>query len=410
MSVDVCSFSLMTNAARRRETAPRKKPDIQQAEDAVLVIPGWVSEWGWLLLVPAGLLLVLISYGIGVRDGSASGWTLFLAIAVTATAVGCWDYLRRLRKCRARREQEFYERSGFAKLDAMTWKQLEHYCADLLTTLGYTNVSVIGSSPEEGGLDILATDSEGMPVGVQVKHRKPAAGTGKLPPIEVGKVRELQGAVKSVQYANYLGILMTNTYVQPGGWAYARENGLTILDRNEGLGDWMNQARRNLSPEVVNGTPGRLRPETRVTLGVVCCAAIAVLVVVISALISSPRQAIAAAPPAARAIPVAATSASPAPPSSPEQVVREFYAAINSHDWPKVWQLGGRNLGEGPYATYSGMISGYKDTIRDVLTQIHASGNTVTVRLLAYQTGNVTVPYQYTYVVRNGVIVSGHQQ
>jgi Restriction endonuclease len=410
MSVSGCSFSHMTNTARRREAAPRKKPGDQRGEDAVFVIPEWVSEWGWLLLAPAGLVLVLISYVIGVRDGSASGWTLFLAIAAAATTVGCWDYLRRLRKCRAQREQRFYEQSEFSKLDAMTWKQLEHYCGDLLTALHYKNVSVIGSRPDEGGLDILATDPDDMPVGVQVKHKRPNADTGKLAPIEAGVVRELQGAVKSVQYANYRGILMSNTYVQPGGRAYARENGLTILDRREGLGDWMSHARNNLSSEAVNGTRGHLRPETRLTLGIVCCAVIAVLVVVINALVNSPRQAIAAAPPAARTTPPAATSASPSPPPTPEQVVREFYTAISSRDWPEVWQLGGRNLGEGSYATYSGMVSGYKNTIRDALTEVHASGNTVTGRFLAFQTGNAIRPYQFTYVVHDGVIVSGHQQ
>src|SRR5579863_1097084 len=174
---------------------------------------------------------------------------------------------------------------------------------------------------------------------------------------------------------------MTNTYVQPGGWAYARENGLTILDRNEGLGDWMNQARRNLSPEAVNGTPGQLRPETRVTLGIVCCAAIAVLVVVISALIGSPRQAIAAAPPAARATPVAATSASPG---------STYSGMISGNRTPspvspttatpaaRATPLGASSAS--PCPDQNRNFSGYKDTIRDVLTEIHARGNTVTGR------------------------------
>lgn len=110
----------------------------------------------------------------------------------------------------------------------------------------------------------------------------------------------------------------------------------------------------------------------------------------------------------------AATSPrSPGPPSAserPVQVVREFYAAVSSHDWPRVWQLGGRNLGQGPYATYDGMISGYRGTIRDVLTEIRATGDTVTGRFVAYQSGGAARPYLYTYVVRNGVIVSGRQQ
>jgi hypothetical protein len=56
------------------------------------------------------------------------------------------------------------------------------------------------------------------------------------------------------------------------------------------------------------------------------------------------------------------------------------------------------------------MISGYRGTIRDVLTEIRATGDTVTGRFVAYQSGGAARPYLYTYVVRNGVIVSGRQQ
>lgn len=71
-----------------------------------------------------------------------------------------------------------------------------------------------------------------------------------------------------------------------------------------------------------------------------------------------------------------------------------------------MWRLGGRNLGRGPYATYDGMVAGYKDTIRDVLTSLHVTGDTATGRFLAYQTRDVTRPCQFTFLVRNGVIVS----
>jgi hypothetical protein len=56
------------------------------------------------------------------------------------------------------------------------------------------------------------------------------------------------------------------------------------------------------------------------------------------------------------------------------------------------------------------MVSGYQGTIRDVLTEVHATGDTVTGRFLAYQAGGVIRPYQFTYAVRDGVIVSGQQR
>lgn len=403
----------MTATAQRRTQAPRKEPANSPDQDAVLLIPEWVTAWGWVPLALAGLVLALISYAIGARNGAASGWTVFLSVSVTGAALGTWDYLRRLRRRRARRQRELSERSEFSRLDAMTWRELEYYCADLLTVLGYTDVEVIGSRPDEGGLDILATSPDGTPVGVQVKHRKPNPETGKLAPLGPDKVRELFGTVTGRQYAGRQGILMTNTHVQPAGRQFARENGITILDRREGLGDWMNQARSITT--AAEGVPRRMHPETRAVLGIAGAAAIAVLTVTLSAQVAGPRPAPVAAPTAARAAATAATSPrSPGPPSAspgrPVQVVREFYAAVSSHDWPRVWQLGGRNLGQGPYATYDGMISGYRSTIRDVLTEIRATGDTVTGRFVAYQSGGAARPYLFTYVVRNGVIVSGRQQ
>ena len=55
------------------------------------------------------------------------------------------------------------------------------------------------------------------------------------------------------------------------------------------------------------------------------------------------------------------------------------------------------------------MMSGYKGTIRDVLTEVNVSGQTVTGRFLAYQVDDVIQPYRFRYVVSGGVIVSGDQ-
>jgi hypothetical protein len=97
-------------------------------------------------------------------------------------------------------------------------------------------------------------------------------------------------------------------------------------------------------------------------------------------------------------------SASPAP----TVVVREFFAAINRHRWREVWQLGGRNLGYGPYASYRGMISGYRLTARDVLLALNARGDSVSGRFLAYETTGAIQHYRFRYIVRGGTIVTGH--
>ena len=75
-----------------------------------------------------------------------------------------------------------------------------------------------------------------------------------------------------------------------------------------------------------------------------------------------------------------------------------------------MWQLSGKNTGYGPYATYIGMVSGYRDTIRDVPLAMTVAGDTVSGRFLAYETGNRVQTYAFIYVVRGGAIVSASQQ
>jgi hypothetical protein len=96
-------------------------------------------------------------------------------------------------------------------------------------------------------------------------------------------------------------------------------------------------------------------------------------------------------------------ASSPAVPS-PRAVVEEYFAAINAHDWRKVWDLGGKNLGQ----TYSQMVAGYRSTAHDELASIQAHGDSVTVRLIARETNDTVQTYQASYVVQNGVITAGH--
>ena len=302
----------------------------------------------------------------------------------------------------------------------MSGEEFERYCERLLPGLGYRNIKWIGGSGD-GGADILATGKDNRDVAVQCKRRKRSIGPWAI--------REIAGTVAGGRHARRQPVLMTNARVTPRGWEAAEERNVRVIARDQ-LGHAMWQVRNKaFQPESVPegqagntgldasqpGSLQRVPPETTAIFGIVFCAAVTVLVVVIHALVASPRHGVATAR-AATATPVAASAtpaahiSRPALQSEPVQVIRDYYAAISSHDWPLVWQLGGRNLGWGPYATYQGMISGYQDTIRDVLTEVHATGNTVTGRFLAYQTGGVIRPYQFTLVVRGGVIVSGHQQ
>lgn len=246
--------------------------------------------------------------------------------------------------------------------------------------------------------------------------------------------RTMAGTVTAGRHAGRRPVLMTNAHVTDDGWAAAEERGIRVIDRaRPGRAMWELRNRVGAAsavPEeehdgdaVEDPLAGlravvsqRAAPDARIMVSVVACAALAVIVVLVHAGTTGPRVAPTASPrvtvraagtPSASEV---ARVSRPAPPPGPTEVVREYVTAINRHDWQQVWDLGGKNLGRGPYATYAGMVSGYQGTIRDALTETHVSGNTVTGQFLAHQAGNVLQPYRFEYTVRSGVIVSGYQR
>ena len=85
-------------------------------------------------------------------------------------------------------------------------------------------------------------------------------------------------------------------------------------------------------------------------------------------------------------------------------MVLAYIAAINRHQWHRVWALGGRNLSR----SYAAMVAGYRLTAHDELTAIRVRGDTVDANLSARETTGVVQHYRMHYVVRHGVIVAGH--
>jgi hypothetical protein len=88
--------------------------------------------------------------------------------------------------------------------------------------------------------------------------------------------------------------------------------------------------------------------------------------------------------------------------SSPRQVVEAYLAAVSQHNWPRVWKLGGKNLGQ----TYRQMVAGYRLTGAVQIFRLTATGNTVAVRVSAYESTGLHC-YALRYVVRRGEIVAG---
>jgi serine/threonine kinase PknH len=101
--------------------------------------------------------------------------------------------------------------------------------------------------------------------------------------------------------------------------------------------------------------------------------------------------------------PTPPASSSPAA-ASPRAVVEAYFAAINAHQWRKVWNLGGKNFNK----SYGQMVAGYRTTAHDVLTSIHAHGNVVTVHLKAHHTDGTVRTYRISYTVQDGVITVAH--
>ena len=100
-------------------------------------VPGWIKDWGLLVVVPGGFALLLVSFVIGFRHGAGWGWTLILAVAAAAAAIWWWDYRRRLRESAERRDRELYELSEFTVVDQMRGSpDFELYCARILPEMG----------------------------------------------------------------------------------------------------------------------------------------------------------------------------------------------------------------------------------------------------------------------------------
>jgi hypothetical protein len=85
-------------------------------------------------------------------------------------------------------------------------------------------------------------------------------------------------------------------------------------------------------------------------------------------------------------------------------VVEAYFAAINRHDWKRVWQLW---HGRTHRPQYRRIAAGFRETKRDVVTSIKSIGDHVSARVLAYETTGAVQTYAFGYVVHQGHITHG---
>ncbi len=123
-------------------------------------------------------------------------------------------------------ENDFERYSGtnaiLLTVDLMEGIEFEHWCANLLTDLGYSNVSVTQSSGDQG-VDVLA-EKDGIKYAIQCKCYSKDLGNTPVQEILAGKQF----------YHCHVGAVMTNQYFTKGAKDLAAETGVLLWDR-----DWI---------------------------------------------------------------------------------------------------------------------------------------------------------------------------
>lgn len=112
-------------------------------------------------------------------------------------------------------------------IDLMEGHDFEYWCAQLLTDLGYTNVTVTQASGDHG-VDVLAV-KDGIKYAVQCKCYAKDLGNGPIQEVNSGK--------NMPEYRCHVGAVMTNRYFTPGAVAEAEANNVLLWDR-----DWIKAA------------------------------------------------------------------------------------------------------------------------------------------------------------------------
>jgi hypothetical protein len=100
-----------------------------------------------------------------------------------------------------------------------------------------------------------------------------------------------------------------------------------------------------------------------------------------------------------------APAAGPSAAAEPAAVVESYFAAINEHDWPHAWDLGGSHL----TASYQDMVTTDTATSYDAIRSIRVVGDHAIVRLRAQRADGTAQVYEIDFTIRDGIIVRGSQ-
>lgn len=130
---------------------------------------------------------------------------------------------------------------NLAAIDLMEGLEFEHWCAKLLTDIGYSNVNVTQGSGDQG-VDVLA-QKDGIKYAIQCKCYSSDLGNTPVQEINAGKTI----------YHCHIGVVMTNRYFTSGAKQAAEATGVLLWDR-----DWIQGAlalRNSITPHQVPSAP-----------------------------------------------------------------------------------------------------------------------------------------------------------
>ncbi|KUJ70415.1 hypothetical protein ACZ90_03195 [Streptomyces albus subsp. albus] len=94
-------------------------------------------------------------------------------------------------------------------------------------------------------------------------------------------------------------------------------------------------------------------------------------------------------------------------PTDAAATVEAYYDAINARDYRRAWDLGGKTVSGGSYASF---VAGFAHTAQDTVHIVAVSGDVVTITLDAVQRDGSVKSFAGNYTVRAGAIVAADIQ
>lgn len=117
--------------------------------------------------------------------------------------------------------KEYNAKNTLLQVDAMDGHSFEHWCAEILSKNGFSNVSVTPGSGDHG-VDVLA-EKDGIRYAVQCKCYSHDLGNTPVQEVYAGKE----------MYRCQVGVVMTNRYFTAGAKALAEQTRVLLWDRDK---------------------------------------------------------------------------------------------------------------------------------------------------------------------------------